>query len=72
MLDLPGAFSAVQRQVFSLWKKDTSEIFKTAQANINKQEIEKITKQFDIDVTKIEIIFLGNEGYAASFALDLI
>ena len=72
MLDLPGAFAAVQKQIFSLWKKDTSEVFEAAQANINKQEIEKETQEFDIDGTKIEINFLGNEDYAASFALDLI
>jgi hypothetical protein len=72
MLDLPGAFTAVQKQIFSLWKKDISEVFKNAQANVNKQEIEKVVQEFEIDGTKIEISFLGNEDYAASFALDLI
>ena len=72
MLDLPGAFTPVQKEMFSLWKKDSSEVFKIAQGNINKQEIEKVTQKFDIDGSKIEISFLGNEDYAASYALDLV
>ena len=72
MLDLPGAFRAVQIQVFSLWGKDTSEVFKIAQENVNKQQIKKVTRKFDIDGTSVEISFLGNEDYAASYALDLV
>ena len=72
MLDLPGAFTTVQKQIFDLWKKDTSEVFIIAQQNINKQQIEKVTQKFDIDGTNVEITFLGNEDYAASYALDLI
>jgi hypothetical protein len=40
--------------------------------NINNQEIEKVVDSFDIDGSEIEIIFLGNEDYAASYALDLM
>lgn len=72
MLDLPGAFSTIQKAVFELWKKNTEEVFKIAQANINKQEIEKVTQQFEMDGTMVEISLLGNEDYAASYALDLI
>jgi hypothetical protein len=72
MLDLPGAFTPVQKQIFAIWKKDTLEVFKIAQQNINKQQIEKVTQKFDIDGASIEISFLGNEDYAASYALDLI
>jgi hypothetical protein len=72
MLDLPGAFTAVQIQVFSLWGKDTFEVFKIAQDNVNKQQIKKVTQKFDIDRTNVEISFLGNEDYAASYALDLL
>ena len=72
MLDLPGAFSTVQKAVFELWKKDTEEVFRIAQDNINKQDIEKVTQQFDMDGTKVEISLLGSEDYAASYALDLI
>lgn len=72
MLDLPGAFTPVQKQMFDLWKKDSSAVFKVAQENINKQEIEKVTQNFDLDGTNIEMTFLGNEDYAASYALDLI
>ncbi|MBC8111493.1 MAG: hypothetical protein H7Y04_10570 [Verrucomicrobia bacterium] len=71
MLDLPGAFTPVQKQTFNLWKRDISEVFETALTNVNKQPIEKVTKKFEIDGISIEIIFLGNEDYAASYALDL-
>lgn len=71
MLDLPGAFTPVQKQMFDMWKKDTTDVFKIAQENINKQQIEKVTQKFDIDGTNIEVSFLGNEDYAASYALDL-
>jgi hypothetical protein len=72
MLDLPGAFTPVKEEFFSLWGKDTSEVFKIAQSNVNKQHIEKVTQKFDIDGTDVEISFLGNEDYAASYALDLM
>lgn len=72
MLDLPGAFTAVQRPMFAAWNKQTSEVFEIAQENVNKQRMETITQQFDIDGTSVEISFLENEDYAASFALDLI
>lgn len=72
MLDLPGTFSPVQKDLFTLWKKDMSEVFKIAQSNTNQQKIEKVTQTFDIDGAKIEISFLGNEDYAASYALDLM
>lgn len=71
MLDLPGAFVPVQKKVFDGWKKNNEEVFAIAQANINKQRIDKVTNQFDIEGSKIEISFLGNEDYAASYALDL-
>ena len=71
MLDLPGAFTAVKKQMFDLWKKDVSEVFKIAQENINKQRVEKMTEKFDVDGSNIEMSFLGNEDYAASYALDL-
>lgn len=72
MLDLPGAFSSVRRSVFAGWKKDTAEVFKIAQDNVNKQQVQKITQQFDIDAVKVEIHLLAHEDYAASYALDLL
>jgi len=72
MLDLPGSFSPVSKMNFDKWKKDSAEVFKMAQANINQQPVGKVTKQFDIDGSNIEISFLGEENYAASYALDLI
>src|SRR5689334_16839010 len=35
MLDLPGAFTPVQKQIFDLWKLDTAAVFKVAQDNVN-------------------------------------
>jgi hypothetical protein len=71
MLDLPGAFTNVDRKMFDLWKKDAAEVFKIAQANINKQVVEKVTQKFSIDGNEIEVSFIGDENYAASYALDL-
>jgi hypothetical protein len=71
MLDLPGAFAGVQKAMFAAWGQDTATVFRVAQANVNQQRVEKITKPFDIDGSKIELSFLGNEDYAASYLLDL-
>jgi hypothetical protein len=71
MLDLPDAFTPVQKTEFNLWKKTESEIFEIAQKNINQQKIEKITKIFNVDGVDIEMSFFGNEDYAASYILDL-
>jgi hypothetical protein len=72
MLDLPGAFTPVPREMFDLWKKDAAEVFALAQAHVNGQPVEKITKTFDFSGTPVEISFLGNEDYAASYALGLL
>jgi hypothetical protein len=72
MLDLPGAFTPVQKQMFDLWSLNATIVFKVAQDNVNKQQVEKVTQTFDVDGVKIEMSFLGNEDYAASYALDLI
>ena len=72
MLDLPGAFTPVQKEIFELWKKEASEVFNIAQQNVNNQQVKKVTQKVDIDDISVEIILLGNEDYAASYALDLI
>lgn len=72
MLDLPGAFIPVDKPVFEGWQKTESEVFALAQSNVNQQPIDKVTKSFQVDNAEVEIIFLGNEDYAASYALDLI
>jgi hypothetical protein len=72
MLDLPDAFATVKKKDFESWKKDASEVFRIAQDNINKQAIQKETKTIDIGGTSLELMFLGNENYAASYALDLM
>ncbi len=71
MLDLPGAFVPVEKAVFDGWQKAQSEVFGIAQRNVNGQQVEKITKTFEVDQAAIEVTFLGNEDYAASYALDL-
>jgi hypothetical protein len=71
MLDLPGAFTAVQQKMFAVWKLDTATVFKIAQDNINKHPVEKLTQKFEMDGSEIELSFIGEENYAASYALDL-
>jgi hypothetical protein len=71
MLDLPGAFVPVEKAVFDGWQKTQSEVFGIAQSNVNGQKIGKVTRTFPVNPGEIEITFLGNEDYAASYALDL-
>jgi hypothetical protein len=71
MLDFPGAFNAVARNSYLLWKKDTARAFGIGQSNVNKQEISKERNEFDIDGVKVEIFILENEDYAGSYILDL-
>jgi hypothetical protein len=72
MLDLPGAFSGVPKPIFEQWHQEASTVFAQALANIAKQPVEKITKEFDApNNLKVKLHFLGNEDYAASYALDL-
>jgi hypothetical protein len=72
MLDLPGAFSSVQRELFKLWKKDEKEVFEDAQKNVNKQKVVQFAKKFKVnDKAEVEVTFIENEDYAASYVLDL-
>ena len=71
MLDLPGAFTAVQRNNFNQWKKDVGEVFRAALDNVDSQKVEKVTKATEVHGNQLEITLLGNEDYAASYALDL-
>ena len=71
MLDLPGAFTNVTKKMFDAWKKDTAEAFNAAQANVDKQKVERVTRTFPINGVTIEVGFLGEENYAASYALNL-
>ncbi|GAB3648906.1 hypothetical protein GCM10027594_24310 [Hymenobacter agri] len=71
MLDLPGAFTPVPKPLFASWNKSAEDIFQIAQHNVNRQPVQKITKQFDGTGGSIEISFIGNEDYAGSYALDL-
>jgi hypothetical protein len=72
MLDLPGSFSPVAKINFDKWKKDSADVFKIAQTNVNSHPVQKVSNQFDLDGSIIEISFLGEENYAASYALDLM
>lgn len=72
MLDLPGAFSSVQRPSLKLWNKEEKDIFKAAQQNVNKQKMVQVTKTFQVnDKASVELTFIENEDYAASYILDL-
>ena len=73
MLDLPTAFTNVQRsEMFNFWNKSENELFSLAQKNVNKHTVNKLTQEFDLGGVKIEISFIDDETYAASYALDLI
>lgn len=71
MLDLPSAFTPVQKDVFKLWDKSVDEVFEIAQRNINKQESVKATESFEVKNSTIDVHFLENEDYGASLGLDL-
>ncbi|TFF33804.1 hypothetical protein [Mucilaginibacter psychrotolerans] len=71
MLDMPGGFSPLFKTDFEKWNKPADEVFKDALANVGSQKVEKVTKIFDGDIYKTEFNFLGNEDYAASYALNL-
>lgn len=72
MLDLPGTFNAVPKADIAQWHQEVAALFAQAQANVNKQAVQKVTKDFDgPNSQKLTVHFLGNEDYAASYALDL-
>jgi hypothetical protein len=71
MLDLPTAFSSVDRSMFAHWKQDTALVFKIAQENTNRHPVEKLTQKFAAEGGDIEISFFADDNYATSYALDL-
>jgi hypothetical protein len=71
MLDFPGAFTPVRAAMFARWKVDTADVFRVAQANVDSVNVQKATKPFELGGTQVEITMLGEENYAASYALDL-
>ncbi|WP_460219339.1 DUF1444 family protein [Psychroserpens sp. MEBiC05023] len=71
MLDLPSAFTPIQKEMFDLWDKTIDEVFEIAQQNVNKQEFTKMTESIDVDGKSIDVNFIENEDYGASIALDL-
>jgi hypothetical protein len=79
ILDLPNASTAnkpdaptpVQKSIFDHWKKEKAEVFRVAQANVDSQKVEKVTKTSEIQGTLLEVTVLTNENIAASYALDL-
>jgi hypothetical protein len=72
MLDLQSAFTPVQQSVFGSWNKNIDEVFEQAQANVNKKEMIKEVRELNSGKTRVEAIFIENEDYAASYALDLM
>src|SRR6218665_346217 len=71
MLDLPNSFIPVEKSIADLWGKDEKELFRMALANINKQPMNKQTRAIPFEGNKIEVSFIENENYAASYVLDL-
>jgi hypothetical protein len=71
MLDLPQAFTNVAKKDFDTWNVSSDEAFKIAFANIAQNKVEKMNKVFDIDGAPIEFNFLGDDNYAASYAINL-
>ena len=71
MLDLPSAFTPIQKNMFDLWDKSVDEVFEIAQKNVNKQEFTKMTESIGINDQKIDVHFIENEDYGASIGLDL-
>jgi len=71
MLDLPGAFTPVQRKMFDGWKKEKAGIFRVALDNVDSQQVEKVTRTSEFQGVEVEVSILANEDYAASYALDL-
>jgi hypothetical protein len=61
MLDLPGAFTPVQKKMFDGWNKDQAEVFRAAQENVDTQKMEKTTQSFDFQGSHVEITIIGNE-----------
>lgn len=72
MIDLPSAFTPIQKEMFSNWDKTEEEVFAIAQANVNKHEFEKVSQSIDVDGNDIVVHFIENENYGASIAIDLI
>ena len=71
MLDFPGAFTPVRRSMFDHWKVAAPDVFSIAQANVDSVKVQKASKSFEVQGTQVEITMLGEENYAASYALDL-
>ena len=71
MLDLPTAFTPVQKEMFERWGKTYDELFEIAQQNVNKQLFSAVTEKIPLSESNIEVHFIENEDYAASIALDL-
>ena len=71
MLDLPSAFTPVQKEVFNLWDKSVDEAFEIAQSNVNKQVSTKATESFKVKNSTIDVHFMENEDYGGSLGLDL-
>ncbi|MBS7566006.1 hypothetical protein KHS38_16485 [Mucilaginibacter sp. Bleaf8] len=71
MLDLPSAFTPVSEQSASIWHKTNQDLFDVALHNIKEVSVEKKTQTFKVNGKELEVSFIVNEDYAASFVLDL-
>ena len=71
MVDLPGAFTPLQKDLPIKWGKDNASLFSIAQTNVNRQHVEQLTENVDVEGSKLELHFIAEDNYAASVALDL-
>ncbi|MGI4763034.1 MAG: hypothetical protein ACRYF0_20140 [Janthinobacterium lividum] len=71
MLDLPGAFTTVSKRMFAEWHQEPAAVFALAQANVNKHEVTRTTRELEAGTIRLTVSFLAEENYAASYALDL-
>ncbi|RYY84006.1 MAG: hypothetical protein EOO15_20255 [Chitinophagaceae bacterium] len=71
MLDLPDVFTNLRRNDFEKWKTSEEAVFAAATENVARQQMQKVSEEFDVDSSKIRISFLEEENYAASYVLNL-
>ena len=71
VFDLPGGFTAVTNEMFDTWHKNIAEVFQSAQANVDSNQVARVSKTFALQDSTVEVNMLVEKNYAASYALDI-
>jgi hypothetical protein len=71
MFDFPGGFAPVRRNMFDQWKKNIAEVFQTAQSNVDSAKVARVSKNFTLGDSAVQVSMLVEQDYAASYALDM-